>query len=89
MGAVGGDDPADPLYKLSYDPIKLKLLFHEKTTLRNVLDDVVAKTQELLQAYFAANAPDQPAAARSSVEVCVGACVYVRVVGCGIQCYHT
>lgn len=45
---------------MSYDPIKTKLLFHENTTLRGVLEDVVANMQKLLHNYFSVQSIENP-----------------------------
>lgn len=46
------DAPTKGLFKVSYEPIKTHLLFHENTTLQNVLEDVVANVRKKLAVYF-------------------------------------
>ena len=65
-GATG----ADPLFKLSYDPLKVRLLFHEKTTLDLVLEDAVSKVRAQLADYFAAKSSEKSTEDTTEVEVC-------------------
>ena len=44
--------PAKELFKVSYDSLKTHLLFHENTTLRNVLEDVILNVRKQLAGYF-------------------------------------
>jgi len=55
---LGAGSP--PKYDVSYDPIKTKLLFHENTTLRGVLEDIVANMQKLLHNYFSVQSIENP-----------------------------
>jgi hypothetical protein len=52
---------AEERFNLTYEPVTSRLLFHEKTTLRVVLDDVVVKMREQIAAYFAAHQEEEDA----------------------------